>query len=110
MPPRCSTCRSPSGNRIPAYSLGRWTTLARLILIVVDVRHLLVMRTPRQARRRLTSGDAISPNRSNDGSCARSPRTGGGGRRPDVADRSDEDGPDDDFNPETFLDSLVASD
>ena len=29
---------------------------------------------------------------------------------PNVADHSDEDGPDNDFNMETFLDTLTASD
>ena len=64
----------------------------------------------RSARGRLALGDASSPNRSNDGSGARTPRIGGGDRRPNVADHSDEDGPDNDFNPETFFNSLAASD
>ena len=38
------------------------------------------------------------------------PRDGGGGRRPRVANLLDEDGPDNDFNPETFLGTLSASD
>ena len=63
----------------------------------------------RSARRRLALGAASSPNRSDDGSGARTPRTGGGGRRPNVADHSDEDDPDDDLNPETFPNSLAAS-
>ena len=37
------------------------------------------------------------------------PSNGGGGGRRWIADRPDEDGPDDDFNPETFLNTLSAS-
>jgi hypothetical protein len=44
------------------------------------------------------------------GSGARTPRTGGGDRRPNVEDQPDEEGPDNDFNPDAFLDSLKASD
>ena len=50
-------------------------------------------RTPRDPRRRPDLVDANSPNRPNDGSRARSPRNGGGGKRPRVADHPDEDGP-----------------
>ena len=67
-------------------------------------------RTPRGARRRLDLADANSPNRPNDGSRARSPRTSGGGGRPCVADHPDEDGSDNDFNLDTFLSTLPASD
>ena len=66
--------------------------------------------TPLGAHRRLALGEATSPNRSNDGSSTRSPCTGGGGERPRVADRPDEDGPDDQFDLETFLNTLTASD
>jgi hypothetical protein len=55
-------------------------------------------------------GAASSPNRSDDGSSARTPRTGGGGPRSNVEDHPDEDGPDNDFNPDTFRNTLKASD
>ena len=55
-------------------------------------------------------GQANSSNRSNDGSPARSPRTSGGGGRPHVADCPDEDGLDDQFDLETFLNTPMASD
>ena len=67
-------------------------------------------RAPRGARRRLALGEANSSNRSNDGSPARSPRTSGGGGRPHVADCPDEDGLDDQFDLETFLNTPMASD
>ena len=51
-----------------------------------------------------------SPNRSNDGSGARTPRTGGGDRRPNVEDQPAEDGPDNNDNSDEFIDSLKASD
>ena len=93
------------------YSLERWTTLARRILIVADVSPSSGASAPRgrSARRCLALGGASSPNRSDDGSGAMTLRTGGGGRRHNVADHFDEDGPDNDFNPETFLNSLAAS-
>ena len=48
--------------------------------------------TPRgcSARRRLALGAASSPNRSDDGSGAQTPRTGGGAWRPNVTNHSDE--------------------
>ena len=52
---------------------------------------------------------AGSPNRSNDGSGARTPRTGGGGRRPNVEDQPNEDGSDNNDNSDEFIDSLKAS-
>ena len=64
----------------------------------------------RSARKRPTLGAASSPNRSDDGSGAQMPRTGGGDRCPNVDGQPDEDGPDDDFNPATFLSTLAASD
>ena len=109
--PRRSTRISPFGTRIPQLfpaavdnsgpanpnCRGRSPSLSNA-------------RTPPSARRRLALGEAVSPNRSNDGSSARSPRNGGGGGRPPIADCPDEDGPDNDFNPETFLSTLPASD
>ena len=64
----------------------------------------------KSSRRRLDLDPAGSPNRSNDGSGARTPRTGGGDRRPNVEDQPAEEGPDNDYNPDDFLDSLKASD
>ena len=68
--------------------------------------------TPRgkNSRRRLELDSSGSPNRSNDGSGARTPRTGGGDRRPNVEDRPDEDGSDNNDNSDEFIDSLKASD
>ena len=66
--------------------------------------------TPRGARRRLALDEAASSDRSNDGSRTRSPRDGSGGGRPRIADHPNEDGPDNDFNPETFLNTLSAFD
>ena len=51
---------------------------------------------------------AASTNQSNDGSGARTPRTGGGDRRPNVEDRPDEDGSDT-MQSDEFIDSLKAS-
>ena len=67
-------------------------------------------RTPCGARRRLALGKANSSNRSDDGSPARSPRIDGGGGRPCIADRPDEDEPSDQFVLETFLNTFTASD
>ena len=64
----------------------------------------------KSSRRRLDLSASGSPNRSNDGSGARTPRTGGGDRRPNVEDQPAEEGPDNDYNPDDFLDSLKASD
>ena len=64
----------------------------------------------RTSRRRLDLGAASSPNRSDDGSGAQTPSTGGGGRRPNVEDQPGEEGPNNDFNPDAFLDSLKAFD
>ena len=111
MPPRRSTRGSPSGNRIPAVFSG---AMGNSAAANPNRRGRSpspgTNRTLPVARRRLALGDANSPNRSNDGSGARSPCTGGGRRRPNVADQPDEDGPDNDFNPETFLNTLAASD
>ena len=49
-----------------------------------------------------------SPNQSNDGSGARTPRTGGGGRRPNVEDQPNEDGSDNNVNSDEFIDLLKA--
>ena len=62
------------------------------------------------SRRRLNLESSGSPNQSNDGSGARTPRTGGGDRRRNVQDQPAEDGPDNNCNPDEFLDSLKASD
>ena len=64
----------------------------------------------KSSRRRLDLESSSSPNQSNDGSGARTPRTGGGDRRPNVEDQPAEEGPDNDYNPDEFLDSLKASD
>ena len=108
--PRRSPRRSPSGTRVPAVFFGAMDNSAAAN---PNRRGRSpspgTTRTSRGARRRLDMADANSPNRSNDGSGARSPRNGGGGRRPDVADQPDEDGPDNDFNPETFLNTLAPS-
>ena len=64
----------------------------------------------RTSRRRLDLGATSSPNRSDDGSSARTPRTDGGGWRSNVEVQPDEDGPDNDFNPDTFLNTLEAFD
>ena len=68
--------------------------------------------TPRgkNSRRRLELDASGSPNRSNDGSSARTPCTGGGDRRPNVEDRPVEDGPDNNDNSDEFIDPLKASD
>ena len=67
-------------------------------------------RTPaRNSRRRLDLVADGTPNRSDDGSGVRTPRTSGGDRRPNVEGQPVEDGPDDDYNPNEFLDSLKAS-
>ena len=108
--PRRSARTSPSGTRVP-----------KLFAMAVD--NSAVARpnrcgrspspgnacTPCGACRRLDLVDAISPDRPNGGSSARSPRDGGGGGRPRVADRHDEDGPNNDFSLETFLSALPAS-
>ena len=112
MPPtRRSTRWSPAGTRLPELFS---TAVDNSALANPNRRgrspSSCNARTPRCARRRLALGDAASPNRSNDGSSARSPRNGGGGGRPRIANRPDEDGPDNDFNPETFLSTLAASD
>ena len=62
------------------------------------------------SRRRLDLESCGSPNQSNDGSSARTPRTGGGGRRRNVEDQPAEEGPDNNYNPDAFLDSLKAPD
>ena len=54
-------------------------------------------------------GAASSPNRSDDGSGAQTPRTGGGDWRHNVEGQPAEEGPDNDYNPDEFLDSLKAS-
>ena len=64
----------------------------------------------KSSRRRLDLSAAASTNQSNDGSGARTPRTGGGARRPNVEDRPDEDGSDNNDNSDEFIDSLKASD
>ena len=111
MPPRRSTRGSPSRNRIPELFSG---AMGNSAAANPNRRGRSpspgTTRTPSVARRRLALGDANSPNRSNDGSGARSPCTGGGRRRPNVDDQPDEDGLDSDFNPETFLNTLAASD
>ena len=63
----------------------------------------------RNSRRRLDLVADGTPNRSNDGSGARTPRTGGGDQRPNVEGQPIGDGPDNDYNPDEFLDSLKAS-
>jgi len=50
-----------------------------------------------------------TPNRSDNGSGVRTPRTGGSARRRSVDVRPDEDGPDEDYNPDAFLESLKAT-
>jgi hypothetical protein len=50
-----------------------------------------------------------TPNRSDDGSGVRTPRTGGSARHRSVDVQPAEDGPDEDYNPDAFLDSLKAS-
>ena len=64
----------------------------------------------KSSRRRLDLSAAASTNQSNDGSGARTPRTGGGDRRPNVEDQPVEDGPDNNDNSDEFIDSLKASD
>ena len=64
----------------------------------------------KSSRKRLDLESSSSPNQSNDGSGARTPRTGGGDRRPNVEDQPVEDGPKNDNNSDEFLDSLKASD
>ena len=61
------------------------------------------------ARRWLAIGATTSPPSPNDGSSARSPRAGGGGRRTPIADRPDEDNSDDQLDQEAFLNTLAAS-
>ena len=63
----------------------------------------------KSSRRRLHLDPTGSPNQSNDGSGARTPRTGGGGRRPNVEDQPNEDGSDNNDNSDEFIDSLKAS-
>ena len=63
----------------------------------------------KSSRRRLDLSAAASTNQSNDGSGARTPRTGSGDRRPNVEDQPVEDGPDNHNNSDEFLDSLKAS-
>ena len=109
--PRRSTRTSPSGTRIPELFS---TAVDNSATARPNPRGRSPSpgnaRSPRGAHRRLDLVEAVSPNRSNDGSSARSPRNGGGGGRPRIADRPHGDGPDDDFNPETFLSTLSASD
>ena len=64
----------------------------------------------KSSRRRLDLSATGSPNRSNDESGARTPRTGGGDRRPNVEDQPVEDGSDNNDNSDEFIDSLKASD
>ena len=59
------------------------------------------------SRRRLDLGASGSPNRSNDGSDARTPRTGGGDQRPNVDDQPVEDGHDNNDNSDEFIDPLM---
>ena len=66
-------------------------------------------RTPaRNSRRRLDLVADGTPNRSDDGSGVRTPRNGSGARRRSVDVQPDEDGPDEDYNPDAFLESLKA--
>ena len=62
----------------------------------------------KSSRRRLHLDPTGSPNQSNDGSGARTPRTGGGGRRPNVEDQPNEDGSDNNVNSDEFIDLLKA--
>ena len=58
-------------------------------------------------RRRLVEDG--TPTQPRNGSGVRTPRTGGGARHPTIDAHPDEDEPDEDYNPEAFLDSLKAS-
>ena len=110
--PRRNTRGSPTGGRIPALFSSAMDNFE----IANPNRR---GRSPssrtgsprdRTSRRRLDLGAASSPHRSDDGSSARMPRTGGGGRRSNVEDQPDEEGPDNDFNPDAFLSTPEASD
>ena len=104
--------RVPTGSRIPALFSGAMDNSGVANPNRRGCSPSSGASTPRgrSARRRLASGAASSPNRSDGGSGARTPRTGGGGRRPNVDDQHDDNGADNDFNPETFLNTLAASD
>ena len=62
------------------------------------------------SRRRPNLESFGSPNQSNDGSGAQTPRTGGGDRCRNVEGQPAGEGPDNDYNPDAFVDSLKASD